>query len=334
MPYEIIDGFESYVTAQLGLDWPINSSSDILTTSPTTGLQHLRTQAQGFVQRAFSSNAATCLMGAHFQIDTIGNDRFLMVLFDNGTEQVDLRLDASGHLKVNRGATNLGISSAVILPATKYHIAWKIKVHGSTGTFEVRVNDVVVTSGTGVNTSATGNAYATDYRLGFFSGGNGAGANLYWDNVYVYNGNGTFPGDVKVEEAIVNGNGSQQDFTASPAVSHVLNVDDASPDSDSTYNAGGTSGNIELYTFAAFTTLTGTIHAVQTTPTMRKDDAGARTAKSIIRISGTDYLGATDYSLGNSYLTLPEIWETNPATAAAWTQSGLNAAEIGIKVTS
>jgi hypothetical protein len=58
---------------------------------------------------------------------------------------------------------------------------------------------------------------------------------------------------------------------------------------------------------------------------------GTRQIAEVCRSGGTNYVGTTQ-TLGSSYLMYRQIHETDPATSAAWTQTGLNSAEFGVKV--
>jgi hypothetical protein len=63
----------------------------------------------------------------------------------------------------------------------------------------------------------------------------------------------------------------------------------------------------------------------------QKSDAGARTLAAVIRESGTDHVGAA-VQLSTSPAYYQEIHETDPVTSAAWTLTGLNAAQVGAQV--
>jgi hypothetical protein len=52
----------------------------------------------------------------------------------------------------------------------------------------------------------------------------------------------------------------------------------------------------------------------------------------LLRIGGTDYLGSGDRR-GRLFSYLVSIFETSPATSAAWTGANVNALEAGWKLT-
>jgi hypothetical protein len=73
-------------------------------------------------------------------------------------------------------------------------------------------------------------------------------------------------------------------------------------------------------------TIKGVMHSINA----KKDDAGSRNIKSLCKSSSTTSTG-TSQALPSSYAYLTQVWETDPNTAAAWTETNLNAAEFGVE---
>ena len=73
-----------------------------------------------------------------------------------------------------------------------------------------------------------------------------------------------------------------------------------------------------------------TIKAVQHSISVKKDDSGTRQIKSLCKSGATTTTGATQ-TLSSSYAYFKEIYETDPNTAAAWTETNLNSAEFGVE---
>jgi transcriptional regulator of nitric oxide reductase len=65
----------------------------------------------------------------------------------------------------------------------------------------------------------------------------------------------------------------------------------------------------------------------------RYDDAGPHTVKLTVRnqATTTNYDSAA-LSVAAAYKYLDALWETDPATAAAWTQANAEARQYGIKL--
>ena len=62
----------------------------------------------------------------------------------------------------------------------------------------------------------------------------------------------------------------------------------------------------------------------------RKDDAAARQVAAVIRSGGSNSVAPT-VTLASTYASRADVWELDPATTAAWTATGINAIEAGIK---
>ena len=80
--------------------------------------------------------------------------------------------------------------------------------------------------------------------------------------------------------------------------------------------------------------LTGTpaaIMAVQVSTVARKDDAGSRSLRAVLKSGATTADGAAPV-LGTSCALYDDRFEVNPATGTAWTNAGVDALEAGIEV--
>ena len=102
--------------------------------------------------------------------------------------------------------------------------------------------------------------------------------------------------------------------------------------SDTDYVSSLSASQRNSYDFGAVG-IVGSVKAVQHVTTMRKDDAGSRTAQQFIRIGGADYDGP-DISVTDSYLMQRRVMSVNPATGAPWTTADIDAAEAGTRLVS
>lgn len=108
-------------------------------------------------------------------------------------------------------------------------------------------------------------------------------------------------------------------------------IDELAQDGDNTYLSSATVNNQERYDFAA-TTATKVI-AVNVKSFMRKDDAGTRTVRVVAKSGATTVDNGADLPLTTGYTQVTALFEVDPNTTTAWTQTTLNAAEFGVKVT-
>lgn len=226
--------------------------------------------------------------------------------------------------------TLVGTSSTVALQSGVWaYLEVRMKCDDSAGTCTVRVNGVEVLVDTGLDTmwqstSLTRCAIGTDE----------AGP-LDIDDLVVMDTTGSlnnsFLGDVTVSAIYPSGAGATSGWTPS-AGSNYQCVDETAPNDDTDYNATATLDAVDTY---AMTNCSAgaVIKAVQLLASVRKEDVGAANIKLVTRSGGTDYLGTEIGISTTAYAYVREVREVDPATSAAWTESGFNAVEFGMKKT-
>jgi hypothetical protein len=257
----------------------------------------------------------------------------LIVFYEGATLHTDVCLNTDLSISVRRSSTALGTSAAGVIPGNGYaYVEFKCNIHDTTGSYDVRINNVSVLSGTNKDTrnGATGviNTVGINFPV----------INMYFDDFYVCDTAGSvnndFLGDVRVDAYLPNGNGNSSQFVGSDADStnNYLLVDDPTDiDDDTTYVESSTVSNKDTYAIADMSHVPSTIHGVQVCASAKKDDAGARTMAIVTRSGGTDY-DSSAYSISTSYLVYRNIRETDPNTSSAWSKTNLNSAEFGVKV--
>ena len=63
----------------------------------------------------------------------------------------------------------------------------------------------------------------------------------------------------------------------------------------------------------------------------RKDDAGGRSLRTVLKSGATTASGATRL-LGTTYALHDDRFEVDPATGTAWTRAGVDALQAGVEV--
>lgn len=153
------------------------------------------------------------------------------------------------------------------------------------------------------------------------------------DDVYICNSlgstNNTFLGEVRCESIRSTAAGSSTQLTPSTGVNNWDNVNDVS--GDTVYNFSATVGQRDTYAYADPAITTGSIVGVMVRSRMQKSDAGAASMKAAVKSSSTVAYGTTR-TLSATATNYQDVWETDPATSAAWTNSGVNALEAGAEV--
>lgn len=333
-----MDGFDHYATADITKKW--STSVGPATISSAAGRRSGGALAGSIGNNAYVvkniTAGATFIMGAAFQFpgaSSIANDLFR--LLDATTLQCGVRVNGDGTLLVHRNGTTLATSTAALAFAAYNYIEWKVTIADSiaTNSCKVRLNGVdVLTLAAASDTKNTANASANQVSIGGISGN---ATSVFVDDFYLCDASGStnndFLGDCRVDTLLPNGDGNYTSLTPSTGVSHYLLVDETAPNTTD-YNESSTATNKDSYQMVNLGALASqTIYGVQALGAVLKDDAGARSIKVGMRSSSTDSSSAAQ-ALSTSQLYYSNIHETDPATATAWTESGVNAAEALFEV--
>lgn len=256
----------------------------------------------------------------------------LVELREGASVHVGLQLNTDMSVSVLRGSTTLATSAAGVITASGYcFVELKALINDSTGTYEVRVNGANVLSGSGADTRNSGTGVVSSVAIKFARG------SQVFDDLYICDGTGSvnndFLGDVRVDAYFPNANGNSSQLTGSDgnSVDNYQLVDETTPNDDTDYVQSSTVNQKDTYGFQNMSHTPATINGVQIVINSKKDDSGLRSICSVTRSGGADTDGATQ-ALSTSYAYYMQILEADPNTAAAWTPSGINSAEFGLKV--
>lgn len=252
------------------------------------------------------------------------------LLGDSGTtEHVRLQRTAAGAIQLIIAGSVVATSPVnSLLPSVWNYLEVSATVSDTVGVVVVRVNNVQVLSFTGDTRNGGTNLTldAVDLPASFID----------FDDWYIANDLGTlnnaFLGDVQVQTLIPTGDGASSALVGSDgdSLSNYLNVDEA-PASATDYNGSATVGAKDTYQMADLVAATSAVLGVQHDMYAYKSDAGAGTARPVVRSAGVDYPGTT-VGLPTSHAYYQDLRETDPATAALWTVAAVNALQAGMEV--
>jgi hypothetical protein len=261
----------------------------------------------------------------------------LVEIRENTTVHLALAVSGTGMVSIKRGATTLATSTTPFVTNSWVYVEWGFVIHGTTGSYEVRVDGVAdpLLTATGVNTQNGGTGLWD--RVGWANVGTSGGSGTtgqFIDDVYVADVSGpaplnTFLGSVKIEALIAQtGNGSNVGLTPSTGTDHGALVDDPVPNITD-YNGSATVGAKDTYNLPS-PVLTGEVLAVQVNLFASKSDTGGRQVCAVVRHGGADYDGpnmplSTSFKYVTSVIPRPG--------GGAWTTADLIALEAGMKVT-
>lgn len=243
-----------------------------------------------------------------------------------GSQQCHLHAGPSGELIfVRHSSTQIATSATGVLTIGNWHyIELYLKVHDTAGEVIVKVNGSEVINATALDTQGqtAGNVNQITISICY-------DCVTYWDDVYF--NDSEFMGDIKVVTKLPNANGTYSDFTPLSG-SNYENVDEVTPDDDTTYNTANEVGQKESFTVPT-TGIDGEIKGVQYGTYTRKSGTKTAKVKNLARVGGSDYLGDEE-TLGLDYAYQTTLLENNPDTTNPWTLGELGSSEFGVVVTS
>jgi hypothetical protein len=336
---QFIDGFDHYQpSSEWFYKWEMYSGSlpNQVTGRFSSG-QAIRFSTSNWVRKQFTTYSAAWRLGMAVYIDTSSgsNDCTLIQLKEDGTSHIELWIDRNLKLRVNRNGTQVGSVSTNAMPfQTWFYLEWYIVCTDSlsNGHCTVKING---TTELNITSGDTRNGGSGTPNWVYIGGGNFW--NVYIDDLVMTSMDTTttptFLGDRRVVTLYPSGDGNHSQFVGSDgnSTNNSLLVDEASDINLTDYVESATAGNRDSYAMDNVSPAPATVHAVQVCVTGAKPDAGIRTGKSFVRISGTNYDSSTFYP-SSSPRTHYNLMETSPATASAWTSTELNGLEAGVKV--
>lgn len=274
----------------------------------------------------------TYTAGFAFKVGALQNRVIARWYSDDGSSHFALDMTSAGDLEVLRSTTVVEVTTDTpISTGTWYYIEFQVLIDDTVGAYEVRVDGVTKLSGTNVDTKAG----AEDNVVGFNLIGSTFSSTEY-DDVYILDSTGLvnndFLGDSQVETLFPDGDGFTNDFTPLSGLTNYEMVDDGyTPDIGTTYVSSSTVNHTDLYTFTDLELALNDIYAVEVAGMCWMSNVGPRTLRMMTRVSSTNYEGDI-VGCPIEYNCINHLWENNPNTAAAWTESDVNAAEFGITI--
>jgi hypothetical protein len=226
-----------------------------------------------------------------------------------------------------RGTTQITSSAGGVLsPNTVYLIEVYFKLGDTDGRWVVKADGVTILDFTGDTNPGLDADFDTIYFGGktistFYYG--------YIDDVRIDNAN--WIGDTVVLGIAPTGAGATTQWDPSAGANFAC-VDEVPP-SDADYVSTNVNDEIDTYALGDLPVSPPiqSVKCVQVNARARKE--GASTPQKIalvVRAGGTDYPSG-DKVLTTSFKGHANLWEQNPNTAAAWTESGVNGIEAGVK---
>ena len=258
------------------------------------------------------------------------------------TKWMALRLSSTGvvgwaNLKTgNNAACDYVGSGATIADGQHHWVEGRVILGGaSNGTVQVWVDGVLEINQTSVtNDGGTGLTCTSMTRVQMGAFMHTSSATQWLSHVMVWDTGGSaftgYLGPSRIEYLTPNAAGSNSALTPTSGANYT-NVNEQVANLDTNYVEGATSGLIDTYNYTALAATPASIKAVMVKSFAKNADVGTRNFRAKCLSSAT-YADGADQALSVAYKTFSEIYYTDPATSAAWTASGIAAAEFGVEV--
>lgn len=327
-----IDGFDYYNSSQetdLAGRWSTVSNITI-NAAPRNGHGQavLITGTSDMIYN-FPATLTTFHVAFAFKLGGVPSSNRILCTFKSGsTTQLYIMVTSAGTIQVVTAGTARGATTTQWAVDVWHHIAMKITIDNTVGSFELRVDGSATPeiNETNIDTQASSGANCTNLQIeGDFS---------FWfidDFVFADDTGGqAFLGDYDVYTIYPDGAGASAQFTPS-AGSNWQNVDETKNDGDTTYNESQTVGHKDRFTMGNVPADTDTIYAVQVGAFSRKTDVGTREL-NVLAYDGTTEGAGADKSLTTAYEWALGMFEDHPTSAAPWTESEVNSMEAGYEV--
>jgi hypothetical protein len=336
-----IVGFESGTLVEVGggtgtcaIDSTTKRSGDYsLRVNPTTTANgYVSVYSHGASGALAVFSLATAYYRFYLNIATLpsSNNEEIAEIFHAGGIKMTVRITSAGKLQAyaTDGTTQLGSDGSTTLSAgaTWYRIEISCAT-GTTAAYEVKIDGTSELSGTG-NLNAANNAFI---RLGKATDRNGKSVDFYYDDVQI--NDAAFPGAGAVLRMDPDGDGTYTTWTVGAGGgSDWENVDEVPPDNATTYLLStSTSTNASTVTLESCATvgISGTIAAAKACHFVSRIGSRNGAIRLRVRSNATDYDTGTSYTSVAAWVSVGSVMAVDPATSAAWTTGGLDAAEIG-----
>ena len=238
-----------------------------------------------------------------------------------------LRNTASYFIEIRRGShtgTLLVTGNKTLNLNTTYLIEVYFKPLNTGGECTVKIDGAVCATYTGDTTE--GLEEIRSFQFGPF----GLYTYAHFDNLVV--DDAAWIGNTRIQAVVPTGVGASTQWT--PSAGANWECVDEKPPSDADYISTNVTNNLDLYTMSDLSGIIESVKCVQVQARCAYEGAPTPTHIQLAcRSGGANYFSADQSPPVSFGMPVCKIWETDPATGAAWIKAGVDAAEFGVKAT-
>lgn len=249
---------------------------------------------------------------------------------DGTNPQINVRFWDDNSIRIYRGGGAGGDATGGVLlwasapgsyPLNIWHtIRLKGLIDPVAGTLDMMVDNDLVCQLTGINTRSTANSWVNSAHM------NARGSTIHIDDVVIIDENSAFLPECRIQQLLPNADGGTLQLVPSTGATHFGVVDEAQV-ATADYLQGTLDGEHDLLGVQDLASVPGSILGLKIIGWAKKTDAASRAWKLGIKSGATVDDGAQQ-SLTTDLKYLERLFETDPNTALAWTQAGVNAVEL------
>lgn len=292
--------------------------------------------------------AAVCIASVAFQTTTAavyGNPNFSIMTFCRaGAPELSMTVNSSGFIEMRRYTNNSAHSTGTLLGTSSGHTplaanVWRhfaakvVLSDGTGGSFEVRIDDVVVLSVSGVATASAAGSVAAIR----FAAATSSGTAQQWDDLVIMDAvdgtatdgrpNDNFPGDVKIATILPSAAGDSTQMTPSTGANYA--AVDENPVNTTDYVSTSTSGHRDLYQHTDVPAAAILVLGIRQGLYAIKTDAGVASLKHVIKENGTVTVGSVK-PLSTTYAGYwGNLIKLKPSNGAVFSVADANALQAG-----
>lgn len=352
MAHQVFTDSFSYDVANILQKW--SAKTGTMTIAPTGGRRGapaLRCGAEASTNiRKYFTASACVTMGANIKVpaDYVWGSTYtvLFAVYDsagvlncfvalNNSRGIEVYRNAYGNYGVGSYPVLLAISSPGVVPLNiDTYVEFGVTLSNTVGSIQVVLNgsNAVIPLISNIDT-VYGLEHGAQAGYGTVNNGYGNGDKVwttqcgldYCDSYVAWGDEVALKGDCKVRKLPLTGDALPQDWPPSAGNAwERLNAGDG-------YISAAAVGDTSLFDFQDITDNSPLIHGVQVHVSGNKTDAGVREI-AVVAKSGASEAESANIAMEETAQTYQRFMAVDPATAGAWSQAGLNAATLGLRV--
>lgn len=307
-------------------------SFEIDSTVARTGNSSFKVIADGsyssmcFAEMPVPSNNGDLYIRVSFKLGVLDDtDTFTIVeICTPGYVQDKITINKAGEMALYHYSGNLDVVSGL-----NFLTGWNcLEIHiviSNTGSWDIRLNGVQVMVGTGDTMSGT-EYDVSKIRFGVMT--DGRAATIYFDDIMVRDDKWCGTGGIYL--LVPDAAGDDSGWTASAGNAYEC-VDEVPPDgTDYIYTDAATPGTRHLFNISALPVTPDSISGICVISQVQLDQTGTGTIKNAIKSGATISYGP-DVGISDGAIFAEAYWDQNPDTSLDWTETDINALQIGIE---